>query len=192
MGSPLLTATEDPSIYIYSLFPYNRWNLALRSIANIVRHPYFTTCICLWFIFRLKTLRTYMNCISNYNGRIHAPEKLELAIDDGTVYVTSCIRLWFYLHCCRHISSTLASKRCFATFAGVGGGCDPPWCFQTKRRRASRKRPADCARRVLAFGGIIFGPRSIFDPVMAGQMSNFRKILWFFSFTSPYLQNYWS
>ena len=51
----------------------------------------------------------------------------------------------------------------------------PPWRFQTKRRRASRKRPADCARRVLAIGGIIFGPRSIFDPVMAGQKSNFRK-----------------
>ena len=24
-------------------------------------------------------------------------------------------------------------------------------------------------------GGVIFGPRSIFDPVMAGQRSNFRK-----------------
>ena len=35
-------------------------------------------------------------------------------------------------------------------------------------------RAADCAR-VLAIGGIIFGPRSIFDPVMAGQRSNFRK-----------------
>ena len=75
------------------------------------------------------------------------------------------------------IPLTLARKRCFATFAGVGGGwCDPPpWRFQTKRRRASRKRPADCSRRVLAIGGIIFGPRSIFDPVMAGQRSNFRK-----------------
>ena len=72
---------------------------------------------------------------------------------------------------------TLARKRRFATFAGVGGGLvrPPPWCFQTKRRRASRKRPADCSRRVLAIGGIIFGPRSIFDPVMAGQRSNFRK-----------------
>ena len=39
--------------------------------------------------------------------------------------------------------------RCFATFAGVGGGgCNPPWRFQTKRRRASRKRPADYSRRV--------------------------------------------
>ena len=73
---------------------------------------------------------------------------------------------------------TLARKRCFATFAGVGGGGGvgaTPWRFQTKRRRASRKRPADCSRRVLAIGGIILGPRSIFDPVMAGQMSNFRK-----------------
>ena len=72
---------------------------------------------------------------------------------------------------------TLARKPCFATFAGVGGGgVRPPlWRFQTKRRRASRKRPEDCSRRVLAIGGIIFGPRSIFDPAMAGQMSNFRK-----------------
>ena len=54
-----------------------------------------------------------------------------------------------------------------------GGGCDPPpWRFQTKRRRASRKRPADCSRRILAIGGFVFGPRSIFDPVMAGQRSN--------------------
>ena len=80
-----------------------------------------------------------------------------------------------------HISSalTLARKQCFATFAGVGGGGlvrpPPPWRFQTKRRRASRKRPADCARRVLAIGGMIFGPRSILDPVMAGQRSNFRE-----------------
>ena len=58
---------------------------------------------------------------------------------------------------------------------GGGGWCDPPWCFQTKRRRASQKRPADCARRVLAIGGIIFGPRSIFDPVVAGHRSSFRK-----------------
>ena len=78
---------------------------------------------------------------------------------------------------------TLARKPCFATFAGVGGGVGatpPPWRFQTKRRRASRKRPADCSRRVLAIGGIIFGPRSIFDPVMAGQRSNFRKFHVFF------------
>ena len=27
-------------------------------------------------------------------------------------------------------------------------------------------------------GGIIFGPRSLFDPVMAGQMSNFRKTIY--------------
>ena len=76
----------------------------------------------------------------------------------------------------RYVLLTLARKRCFATFAGVGGlgvGATPPWRFQTKRRRASRKRPADCARRVLAIGGIIFGPRSIFDPVMAGQSQIF-------------------
>ena len=57
---------------------------------------------------------------------------------------------------------TLARKPCFATFAGVGGGgvgATPPSRFQTKRRRSSRKRPADFSRRVLAIGGIIFGPR---------------------------------
>ena len=73
---------------------------------------------------------------------------------------------------------TLARIRCFATFGRTGGGgvgATPPWRFQMKRRRASRKRPADCSRRVLAIGCIIFGPRSIFDPVMAGQRSNFRK-----------------
>ena len=67
---------------------------------------------------------------------------------------------------------TLARIRCFAT------GCTgrfrqgvrppPPWRFQTKHRRASRKRPADCSRRVLAIDGSIFGPRLIFDPVMSG------------------------
>ena len=31
-----------------------------------------------------------------------------------------------------------------------------------------------------AIGGIIFGPRSIFDPVLAGQRSNFRKFRDFF------------
>ena len=32
---------------------------------------------------------------------------------------------------------TLARIRCFATFGRTGGGgCDPPWRFQTKRRRA--------------------------------------------------------
>ena len=71
---------------------------------------------------------------------------------------------------------TLTRIRCFATFAHTGGGgVRPPWRFQTKRRRASRKRPADSSRRVLAIGGIIFGLNSIFDLVMAGQLSNFRK-----------------
>ena len=69
-----------------------------------------------------------------------------------------------------------ARIRCFATFGRTGGlvGATPLWRFQTKRRR-ERKRPADCSRRVLAIGGNIFGPMSIFDSVMAGQRSNFRK-----------------
>ena len=74
---------------------------------------------------------------------------------------------------------TVARIRCFATFGrhrGGGGWCDPPWRFPTKRRRASRNRPSECSRRLLAIGGIIFGPRSIFDPVIAGQVSNFRKL----------------
>ena len=60
------------------------------------------------------------------------------------------------------------------------GGCDPPWRFQTKRRRASRKRPADCSRRALAIGGIIFGPWSIFDPVMTGQRSQIGNSMIFY------------
>ena len=102
----------------------------------------------------------------------------------GRISISSCFQHGLqdgYLSLKPHVKGglfplTLARKRCFATFAGVGGGgCDPPLRFQTKRRRASRKRPAACARRVLAIGSIIFGPRSIFDPVMAGQRSNFRK-----------------
>ena len=52
----------------------------------------------------------------------------------------------------------------------------PPWRFETKRRSASRKRPNDCSRRVLAIGGIFFDPRSTFDLVMAGQRSIFGEI----------------
>ena len=64
---------------------------------------------------------------------------------------------------------TLARIRCFTTF-GRTGGCDPPPFWRFSRLVYSR-----LAYRVLAIGGIIFGPRSIFDPVMAGQRSNFRK-----------------
>ena len=71
-------------------------------------------------------------------------------------------------------TQTVTMLEC-ATPLATTGWCDPPWRFQTKRRRASRKRPADCSRRVLAIGCIIFGLRSIFDPVMAGQRSNFRN-----------------
>ena len=57
-----------------------------------------------------------------------------------------------------------------------GGGCDPRWRFETKRRSTSRKRPIDCSRQVLAIGGIFFYPRSTFDLVMAGQRSIFGEI----------------
>ena len=42
----------------------------------------------------------------------------------------------------------------------------------------SKKIPVDCSRRVPAIGGefFFFGPRLIFDTVMRGQRSNFRKI----------------
>ena len=64
----------------------------------------------------------------------------------------------------------------FRRFRPAGRGLvRPPWRFQTKRRRASRKRPADCSPRVFVIGGIIFGPRSIFDLVMIDQRSNFRE-----------------
>ena len=33
--------------------------------------------------------------------------------------------------------------------------------------------------RVLTIGGTFFDPRSIFDPIMRGQRSNFRKIEFF-------------
>ena len=38
------------------------------------------------------------------------------------------------------------------------------------------EKPADCPRRILGIGGAIFGPRSIFDPVLGGQRSSFREI----------------
>ena len=79
---------------------------------------------------------------------------------------------------------TLARKPCFATFAGVGWWwCDPPLGVSKRsvvELRGKDQRPADFSRRVLAIGGIIFGPRSIFDPVMTGQRSNFRKFHEFF------------
>ena len=59
---------------------------------------------------------------------------------------------------------------------GGGRGCDPSWLFQTKHRRASPKRPANFYRRVLTIGDIVFGSRSIFDPVMAGRRSYFPKL----------------
>ena len=75
---------------------------------------------------------------------------------------------------------TLARIRCFAIFGRTGGLVrPPPWRFQTKRRRALRKILADCSRRVLAIGCIIFGPRWIFDPVMAGQRSIFENSMIF-------------
>ena len=75
---------------------------------------------------------------------------------------------------------TLARKRCFATFAGVGGGggswCDPPGDSKRSvvelRGKDQQIAIAEYSRLVVP---IIFDPRSIFDPVMAGQRSNFRK-----------------
>ena len=59
-----------------------------------------------------------------------------------------------------------------------GGGSmrPPPRAFETKGRRALRKKSADCSRRVLAIGGAFFNHMSIFDPVIRGRSSNFRKI----------------
>ena len=68
-------------------------------------------------------------------------------------------------------SLTLARKWCFATFAGVGGGATPP--LGVSKRSVVELRGKD-EQIALAIGGIIFSPRSIFDPVMAGQRSNFR------------------
>ena len=55
----------------------------------------------------------------------------------------------------------------------------PPWRFETKRGSASRKRPIDCFRRVLAIGDIFFGRRSTFDLVMTCQRSIFGEIDFF-------------
>ena len=48
--------------------------------------------------------------------------------------------------------------------------------YTRKRRSASRKRPLDCSRRVLAIAGICFDPTSAFDLVMAGERSIFGEI----------------
>ena len=56
-----------------------------------------------------------------------------------------------------------------------GGWCDPPPLGVSKQS-------------VIELSGKdqqIFGTRSIFDPVMAGQRSNFRKFYGFFNFKSP-------
>ena len=76
------------------------------------------------------------------------------------------------------IGLTLARKRCFATFAGAGGGglVRPPPLGVSKRSVVElRGKDQQIALSEYAISGIIFGPRSIFDPVMAGQRSNFRK-----------------
>ena len=56
-----------------------------------------------------------------------------------------------------------------------GGWCDPP-CVSKLRIIELSRRHGDCSRRVLANGGAFFYPWSIFDPVMRGRGSNFRKI----------------
>ena len=59
---------------------------------------------------------------------------------------------------------------------GGGDRCDPHRVSKLMVVVLSEKKPADCPRRVLTIGGAFFGPWSIFDPVMKGQRSNFRKI----------------
>ena len=71
----------------------------------------------------------------------------------SSVFLVSMIFAYFSL-----INPRLHSV--FVIFARTWGGwCNPPWRFQMKRRRPSRKRPADGFRQVLAIGDIIFGPR---------------------------------
>ena len=86
------------------------------------------------------------------------------------------------------VALALARIRCFATFGRTR--CDPPLRFQTKRRRAWRKRPADCSHRVLAIGGIIFGQYLTQLWQVKGQILGNSMI--FFNSTSPYQQNYLS
>ena len=65
----------------------------------------------------------------------------------------------------RMVILTVARKPCFATFAGVrrGGGVRPPG--GSKRSILElRGKNSRLLSPVLAIGGIIFDPRSIFDP----------------------------
>ena len=68
------------------------------------------------------------------------------------------------------ISSSLTAQR------GGGATPPPPWRFQSKHRRALRKKSAYSFSWVLAIGGTFFDPRSKFDPVMGGQRPNFPEI----------------
>ena len=63
-----------------------------------------------------------------------------------------------------------------ADVQGGGGGVryDPPAVSKLSVVRLSEKKTADCSRQVLAIGGALCDRRSIFEPVMRGQTSNFR------------------
>ena len=68
----------------------------------------------------------------------------------------------------------------FATFATGGGRgwCDSlPGVSKLSVVELSGIKTADCTRRALAINGaFFFVPTSIFDSVMGGRMSNFRKM----------------
>ena len=87
-----------------------------------------------------------------------------------------CIYIYSIFYSLLFYSLFYTRTPCFATFAGAGGVvCDPPAFPNGTSKSFAEKKTVDCPRRVLAIGGISFGPRSIFDPVMTGQRSNFRK-----------------
>ena len=76
---------------------------------------------------------------------------------------------------------TLARTRCFATFARTGGGGGATSLGVSKRSvvELRGKNQQIALSEVLAIGGIIFGPRTIFDPVMAGQSQIFGNFMIF-------------
>ena len=82
--------------------------------------PISTTCIRLWFTFRLKSLQIIMKCLSNSNGRIPALKKWEFTIDVGTpmfyvlypplIFSFSLLPIYFINHSNIYQSPLIVSK----------------------------------------------------------------------------------
>ena len=94
-------------------------------------------------------------------------------------YIVSCTDLKLFdcsqFNCAHWDILTLARIRCFATFGRTGGLVGATPLGVSIRSVVELSGKDQQIALALAIGGIVFGPRSIFDPVMAGQRSNFRK-----------------